>query len=124
MIRNHGQLNSVRVLQEKTVAQMVTNQLGGIGDGFYPGHPGRGYGFSVGLIVDRDRARDPGSNGQIFWAGGPYNTCFFIDGAQEMVGIFLVQTGPWHHLELMQRFNELAHQAIEDPAKVSALKTD
>ena len=66
MLRNHGQLNGVRVLQEKTVAQMVTNQLAGIGDGFIARHPGWGYGCGVGLIVDRDRARDPGSNGQIF----------------------------------------------------------
>jgi CubicO group peptidase (beta-lactamase class C family) len=114
MIRHRGQLNGIRVLQEKTVALMVTNQLDGIGDGFNPRHPGQGYGCGVGLIVDRDRADDSGSNGQIFWAGGPYNTYFFIDGAQEMVGIFLLQTGPWRHLGLMDRFNKMAHQAIED----------
>jgi CubicO group peptidase (beta-lactamase class C family) len=117
MIRNRGQLNGVRVLQEKTVAQMVTNQLAGIGDGFIARHPGWGYGCGVGIIVDRDRAKDPGSDGQIFWAGGPYNTYFFIDDAQQMVGIFLVQTSPWHHLELMSQFNELAHRAIAAPAK-------
>jgi len=124
MIRNRGQLNGVRVLQERTVAQMVTNQLAGIGDGFIARHPGWGYGCGVGLIVDRDRAKDPGSNGQIFWAGGPYNTYFFIDGAQQMVGVFLLQTSPWHHLELMERFNEMAHQAIEDTAKARAVKTE
>jgi hypothetical protein len=67
--------------------------------------------------MDREQAKDPGSAGQVFWAGGPYNTYFFIDGKNEMVGILLLQTGPWHHLELMSQFNEMAHQAIAAPAK-------
>jgi len=126
MIRQGGQLNGVRVLRPETVAAMITNQLGSIGSGFIPNRPGRGYGLSIGVLVDREPMKDPGSNGQLFWAGGPYNTYFFVDGEQEMVGILLVQTGPYHHLELMSRFNELAHQAIEAESPASgaeALKT-
>ena len=118
MIRHRGQLNGVRVLQEKTVAQMVTNQLAGIGDGFIPRRPGLGYGLSIGVITDREQAKDPGSNGQVFWAGAPYNTYFFIDGENEMVGILLLQTSPWKHLKLMERFNEMVHQAIASPIPV------
>jgi CubicO group peptidase (beta-lactamase class C family) len=117
MIRNRGQLNGVRVLKPETVGAMVTNQLGSVGSGFFPNRPGRGYGLSLGVIVDREQAKDPGSNGQVFWAGGPYNTYFFIDSEQQMVGILLLQTGPFHHLELMSQFNELAHRAIAAPAK-------
>jgi CubicO group peptidase (beta-lactamase class C family) len=116
MIRQRGQLNGVRVLQEKTVAGMVTNQLAAIGSGSMPRHPGLGYGLGVGVVVDREQAKNPGSKGQVYWAGGPYNTYFFIDGEQEMVGILLLQTGPWKHLGLMERFNEMAHAAIMTPA--------
>jgi CubicO group peptidase (beta-lactamase class C family) len=115
MIRNRGQFNGVRVLRTETVETMVTNQLGSVGSGGIPNRPGRGYGLGLGVVTDRVLAKDPGSNGQVFWAGAPYNTYFFIDGEAQMVGILLLQTGPYHHLELMAQFNEMAHQAIENP---------
>lgn len=119
MIRNRGELNGVRILRAETVDMMTTNQLGSIGSGFVPNRPGRGFGLSIGVVVDRDQMKDAGSNGQVFWAGGPYNTYFFIDVEQELVGILLLQTGPWRHLGLMERFNEMAHQAIEPSAGVA-----
>jgi CubicO group peptidase (beta-lactamase class C family) len=115
MIRQRGELNGVRVLKSQTVDAMVSNQLSSVGDGCIPKHPGWGYGLGLGVITDRVQAKEPGSSGQVFWAGGPYNTYFFIDGEREMVGILLLQTGPWHHLELMSRFDEMAHRAIMEP---------
>ena len=52
--------------------------------------------------------------GTIYWAGGPHNTYFFIDFKEELVGILMVQTGPFGHKDMMRRFLTLAHQAIDD----------
>jgi CubicO group peptidase (beta-lactamase class C family) len=109
MLRNHGQLEGVRILSPNTVKLMCSDHLGDIPGAF---EPGTGHGLGVGIITDKTQHGQLAGNGTIFWAGAPHNTYYFIDFKEEMCGIMFIQNEPWS-LNLMRRFLVLAHQTID-----------
>jgi CubicO group peptidase (beta-lactamase class C family) len=111
MLRNYGRLGERRVLSRKTAELMCADHLGAI-PGFF--EPGAGYGLGVGVVTDGVRHGQLASTGTIYWAGGPHNTYFFVDFKEEMVGVLMIQTGPFGRNDMMRRFLTLAHQAIDD----------
>lgn len=102
MVLNQGELDGVRILNAKTVDMMVSNQIANIHD---RGFPLPGYGLGVGVEPD---SVNPQATGLIFWAGGPYNTSFWVSFKRKMCGIFLTQTGPFGHLGVMDEFRNLS----------------
>jgi CubicO group peptidase (beta-lactamase class C family) len=111
MLRNHGQLDGVRILSANTMKLMCSDQLGAIPGAF---EPGAGFGLGVGVITDTVKHGQLADNGTIYWAGAPHNTYYFVDFKEQMCGIFFMQTEPWGHLDLMRRFLVMAHQAIDE----------
>jgi CubicO group peptidase (beta-lactamase class C family) len=111
MLRNHGQLDGVRILSSSTVKLMCSDHLGTIPGAF---EPGAGFGLGVGIVTDSVKHGQLASNGTIYWAGAPHNTYYFVDFQEQMCGIFFMQTEPWGHLNLMRRFLVMAHQAVDD----------
>ncbi len=101
MLLDRGQLGGVRLLKPETVALMLTDHIAGITD---RGFKVAGYGLGIGVETD---PADPSAPRVAFWAGGPYNTCFFIDFRQKAYGIFLTQTGPFGHLDIEGKFRAL-----------------
>jgi len=110
MLLNGGTLDGKRLLSRKTVELMLTDQLNGL-----PTWLGPGVGFGLGFAVLQDVGAygAPGSPGQVWWAGSD-NTYFWIDPAEEMIGLLMTQIRPFNHLNLMDRFQQLATQAIAD----------
>jgi CubicO group peptidase (beta-lactamase class C family) len=113
MMLNKGRRGRERILARPTVELMTTNQLtpqqradGGMILG------GRGWGFGLAVVADRDGLATPGSFG---WDGG-YGTSWAVDPTEEMIGILLTQRlwdsprGP----AVAHDFWTLAYQAIDD----------
>jgi len=111
MLRLGGQLDNVRLLSPSAVKLMCTDHLGDMPGAF---EPGTGHGLGVGVVTDTLKHGQLAGNGTIFWAGGPHNTYYFVDFKEQMCGILFIQSGPFGHQDMMQRFLVLAHQAIEN----------
>ena len=96
MLLNGGSLGEVRLLSPKTVALMSSDALP-------PGIPRLGYeemaptlemgqGFGLGFAVRTEPGHSPvpGSVGDFYWAGA-YGTYFWIDPAEKLFAVLMVQ---------------------------------
>jgi len=108
VLLNYGQFDGVRLLSRKSVELMITNHVGAMAGA------GKGYGLGVGIITYPGDHGELSSANQIYWAGAPYNTYFFIDYLEKLIGILFTNTAPFGHLEMMDKFNLLTMQSIDD----------
>ena len=111
MLLNQGVLDGHRVLKRKTVSMMTSNQIGDMQVPF-PGH-GDGFGFGFGVVTDRGTATDESSAGSYSW-GGVFNTYFWVDPQEQLIGVLMTQLFPYDHLDLRAAFKQLAYEAIDD----------
>lgn len=70
-----------------------------------------GLGFAV--LENPGLAGNPGSVGAYFW-GGFFNTQFFVDPEEELIGIIMTQRFPADRSNLRQKFVNGAYQALVD----------
>lgn len=108
MLLNYGSYNGQRILSRKMVELMTSNHIGNLGV------KGEGYGLGVGVIKSIGEYGEVGSNNEIYWAGAPYNTYFWIDYKEQLIGILFTNTTPWRHLDMMNKFKILTLQAINN----------
>jgi CubicO group peptidase (beta-lactamase class C family) len=120
MLLNGGQLDGVRLVSRTTVRFMTSDHLGtataaGMGPGDLTfGTPGYTYGLGFGVRREAGGASVPGSPGEYMWTG-TYNTLFFVDPQEELIGIFLsVGAGSAIRLDHRVKFKQLVYQAIVD----------
>ena len=107
---NGGTLDGVRLLSRKTVELMTIDHLDATGvalDG--------GYGFGLGVAVAEDLARIGlnGSVGEYNW-GGAAGTKFWIDPAEKLIGVYMIQIIPHGGLTYGDVFKRLVYQSIAD----------
>ena len=104
MLLNYGSLDGVRILKPSTVKLMATDQLDPkMKERLWLGDKGNG-GFGIDLFVrngqPKTAAENRGATGEFFWDGA-WSTLFWVDPANDMVVIFLVQKDPYdgslHH---------------------------
>jgi CubicO group peptidase (beta-lactamase class C family) len=113
MLLNKGEFNGVRLLGSKTVELMtknhLSNELSPLNVGFL-----QGVGFGLGFAVRIDPTRILGSAGEFGWAGA-YNTFFWIDPEEQIIGILMTQFEPFNYYpSLNNEFKVLVYQAIVD----------
>ena len=108
MLLNGGELDGVRILSPKTVQLMTANHLGDLPMGW--GRRGAGFGLGFGLVTDAGRYGEIASAGEYNW-GGAAGTAFWVDPAEEMIAIFMVQSIP-HRTRLRSEFRNLVYQAM------------
>jgi CubicO group peptidase (beta-lactamase class C family) len=115
MLANGGTLDGHRIVGRKTLELMHSNRLP---DALLPyellGLPSPGMGFGLGsrVMLDVAQTAGPGSVGEYGWAGAA-KTYFWVDPAEELVGLFMSQymTG----MQLPERdLRSLVYQAIDD----------
>ena len=111
MMLNGGELDGARILGRKTVELMTMNHIGDkevwlIG-------PGYGFGLGYAVVDDPGAAAMPYSVGSYFWWGA-FNTTFWVDPEEELIGILMTQLRPYTHLNIRQDLATLAYQAIVD----------
>ena len=109
MLLNGGELAGRRVLGPRTVSLMAEDHLE-TGTEFRPGH---GFGLGVAVVTDRSSSGLPYTAGSYYW-GGSQGTLFWIDPAEELIGILMVQVRPQGDLKVRQRFAALVYSSIVD----------
>lgn len=106
MFLNGGELDGVRLLSPTTVALMTRNGIGDLSVG-----PGRKFGLGFAIVEDPGRAGVPHSAGSYYW-GGFFNTRFFVDPSEELIGVFLSQRYPRDAGGIRDKFMSVVYQAI------------
>ena len=120
MMLNGGVLDGVRLLSPTTVRFMTRNHLPGnssleqMGDSLFTETQTRGSGFGLGFSVVQDSVRSltAASEGSYSW-GGMASTYFWIDPAQELIGIFMAQLMPSGTYPIRPQLQTLSYAAIE-----------
>jgi CubicO group peptidase (beta-lactamase class C family) len=109
MYLNEGELNGKRFLSRTTVQAIMANQIGDIW-----ANNDRDYGLAFGVL--NQKGQDKGGKGSIgtFDWGGYFNTQYFADPKEKVIGIIMKQTqGPTGD-ETGWKFRTLIGQAIDD----------
>lgn len=104
MLLNGGTLNGVQLLSPKSVDLMTTDHVGNLVEDM-------GFGLGFGLTRSLAERGELGSVGSYFWGSFWYGT-FFIDPAEDMIGISVAQKHPAGGATLNDKFAILARQAI------------
>lgn len=109
---NNGAYGGGRLLGRKTLAWMTADHVAGLPS--YEPEP-MGYGFGLGFRVLTDLGRESllSSVGEYGW-GGAAKTHFWIDPAEDMIGLLMTQYFPADPYPVHERFHALAYQAIVD----------
>jgi CubicO group peptidase (beta-lactamase class C family) len=117
MLVNSGELDGVRLLSRKTIDLMDSNHLpAGVTRGAAGGGTadGEGYGLGVRVVIDPARAGNLTSAGTFGWSGAA-GTHFFVDRAEELVAVFMIQKmGAPDGPGMAAQFETLVYQAIVD----------
>ena len=108
MYLNMGEFNGVRLLSRTTVNSIMGNQIGTIWDG------GKDYGLAFAIINEKgEAAGGDGSIGTFDW-GGYFNTQYFADPSEEIIGVLMKQTqGPVDDATGW-KFRQMVFAAVDD----------
>jgi CubicO group peptidase (beta-lactamase class C family) len=109
MYLNGGELNGVRILSRKTVETIMSNQVGDLWDG-----RGMFFGLAFGVVNEEGVAKGGvGSEGTFDW-GGYFNTQYFADPKERVIGLIFKQTeGPTGD-NTGWKFRQMVFSAIDD----------
>lgn len=109
MYLNMGELNGIRILSRTTVQFMMANQIGDLW-----GDSGSYYGLAFGVL--NQKGQDKGGEGSIgtFQWGGYFNTQYFADPKEGVIGILLKQTQDIEWDDTGWKFRQIVGQAIDD----------
>ena len=111
MLLNGGEFNGVRLLSRRTIDLMISSHIGQhkgwlMGDGYQ-------FGLGFRILSDPGSAYEHLSLGSFGW-GGAFNTYFFIDPVEDMIGISMTQIRPYTQLDTRTQLGIFATQAIVD----------
>lgn len=110
MYLNGGELNGNRILSRTTVDAVLSNQVGEL----FPWDDGKGFGIAFGLLNEKGEAKGGnGSAGTFDW-GGYFNTSYFADPEEKIIGIILKQTQGTVSDETSSYMRQLIYQALDD----------
>jgi CubicO group peptidase (beta-lactamase class C family) len=105
MLLNDGTLDGNRILSRKSVELMRTARVDWDGDQV----PDMALGFQV--ISDLGKKGEIGSVGSYSW-GGAFNTSYWIDPSENLVGVFMSQARPVDS-DIRAKFSTVVYQALE-----------
>ena len=114
MLLNGGEYNGVRILSPKTVELMNCDSTGGIdilqGTGHTLATHGDRYGLGIGIRAYRGDIESIGSYG---W-GGAFNTLFWVDPEEKLIGIIMSQVGSQPDKTMHRVFRIEAYAAMTE----------
>lgn len=105
MLLNNGQLDGVRILSRKSVELMRTARTDWDDDSLAD------FGLGFQIVNDLGKAGELGSVGSYSW-GGAFYTSFWIDPAENLVGVFMSQVRPVDS-DVADKFHTLVYQALK-----------
>lgn len=110
MYLNGGELNGVRILSRTTVESIMGNQVGNL----FGDNGERYYGLAFGVLTQKGQEKGgEGSTGTFDW-GGYFNTSYFADPKEKVIGILMKQTQGDVKDETGWKFRLLVEQAVDD----------
>jgi CubicO group peptidase (beta-lactamase class C family) len=112
MLLNGGELDGVRVLMPATVRRMTTNALPPeihLADSST-------FGLGFGIRSDAARSTVPGSADSFFWSGA-WGTYFWVDPAEQLVAVQLIQVAPGKGGPINHTFRNLTYGALLVPGQ-------
>ena len=108
MYLNGGELNGTRFLSRTTVNVILSNQIGDIWNG------GNSYGLAFELVNAKGEVEGgKGSDGTFDW-GGYFNTQYFADPNEEVIGIIMKQTQGPVVSDNQWKFRQMLFSSIDD----------
>jgi len=110
MLLNKGHYNGIRLLSPKTIDLMTTNSIG-VFYKTYRANSGDKIGYGFGVRTERGEYDELESLGIYGWDGA-FNTRFFIDPQEEIIGIIMTQCRACWPENISRRFTVLTYQAI------------
>lgn len=112
MYLNGGELGGKRILSRTTVQSILSNQTDTLLGN--PQHADSFYGLAFGVQTARGAARGGnGSEGTFTW-GGYFNTNYFADPKEKVVGVIMKQTQQTKGDNLNDLFRQIIFQSIDD----------
>ncbi len=110
MYLNGGELNGVRLLSRTTIEAIMGNQIGDI----WGENPDKVYGLAFSVLTRKGEEKGGLSSEGTFDWGGYFNTQYFADPKEKVIGILMKQTqGPVND-ETGWKFRQLVGQSIDD----------
>ncbi len=115
MLLNGGTLDGTRILKAETVAQMTRDWLVPPQSVPAPYNGAPGYGFGLGVTVQTTQPNTFVSSaaGSFGWSG-IYNTFFWVDPKNDIVGLVMTQTAPFRVTPLEREVKKLVYAALTD----------
>jgi CubicO group peptidase (beta-lactamase class C family) len=110
MLLNGGELDGVHILSPATVRRMTTNALPP--DIRFAN--GSTFGLGFGIRNDAAWSTVPGSVGSFTW-GGVWGTYFWVDPAEQLAAVQLIQVAPGKSGSISQTFRNLTYGAFLVP---------
>lgn len=108
---NNGELNGKRLLSRKTIESMMMNQVGDLLGG---AKSDQNYGLAFGLLTENGVAKGGmGSENTFVW-GGYFNTNYFADPKEKIIGVIMKQTQRINDNNHNGRFKAMVMQAVDD----------
>lgn len=109
MYLNQGELNGTRILSRTTIQSIMGNQIGDI----WAGGP-KHYGLAFGVL--NDHGQDLGGEGSIgtFDWGGYFNTQYFADPKEQIIGILMKQTQGKIDDQTSWKFRQMVFAAVDN----------
>lgn len=109
MYLNGGELGGVRLLSRTTIETMMLNQAGDLWGG-----GDKVYGLAFGIVTPNGQAKGGlGSPGTFDW-GGYFNTQYFADPKEDLVGVLMKQTQGTTTDDTGWKFRLLVEAAVDD----------
>ncbi|HET8737742.1 MAG TPA: serine hydrolase domain-containing protein [Pricia sp.] len=109
MYLNNGELNGQRILSRTTVQSIMGNQTKDLFDGEH-----KYYGLAFGVVTPEGQdSGGLGSTGTFDW-GGYFNTQYFADPQEQVIGILMKQTQGDVSDETGWKFRQMVFAAIDD----------
>lgn len=119
MLLNGGELDGTRILSPATIRLMTDNHLPNRAtldeislSSFSENRlDGTGFGLGFSVITDPAAVQMPVSKGSYSW-GGAASTYFWIDPAEDLIGIFMTQFMPSDYYPLRAQLQQLTYAAL------------
>jgi CubicO group peptidase (beta-lactamase class C family) len=110
MYLNKGELNGIRILSRTTVEFIMANHIGDI----WGEDPDSHLGLAFGVLTKKGQEKGgQGSQGTFNW-GGYFNTQYFADPAEQIIGVLMKQTRGAAPDNTAWQFRLLTGQAVDD----------
>lgn len=110
MYLNGGEMNGVRLLSRTTVDVILSNHIGNI----WGENSDKYHGLAFSVVTETGGAKGGLTSEGTFEWGGYFNTQYFADPKEKLIGIIMKQTqGPTGD-QTVWRFRQMCGQAIDD----------